>query len=177
MLLTLRELLDLLVMTIGVGFIFMSVFKVPRVLSFDFKGFLWACLITAPALIFHELAHKFTAIAFGAQATFHAAYSFLALGVVLKLINSPFIFFVPGYVEIPASLPPMQTALVALAGPALNGVLWLIARIVVRYVPLSNRGRIVWTLMRRLNGFLFIFNLLPIPGFDGFTVFKGFFGF
>ncbi|HSU72330.1 MAG TPA: hypothetical protein VLJ21_00595 [Candidatus Binatia bacterium] len=186
MFLTPRELLDIVVMTLGVGFIFMDLFSsglnlhakpvpVPRPKKFDWHAFGFACLVTAPAVIFHELAHKFTAIGFGADATFHAAYLFLALGIALKLIRSPIIFFVPGYVAIPGTLGAYPTALTAFAGPALNGLLYLLAIFVIENVRMNPRARMFWLLTRRINGFLFIFNLLPIPGFDGFTVFSSLF--
>jgi Zn-dependent protease len=175
MLITLRELLDILIMTVAVGYIFMDFLRLPRqTYGFDWKQLWLACLVTAPALIFHELAHKFTAILFGAQATFHAAYTFLVIGIVLKLVHSPIIFFVPGYVEIPASLLPLQSALVAFAGPALNGVLYLVAKYVTtQNATRSRRWLFFWHMTQRINGFLFIFNMLPIPGFDGLKVYQG----
>jgi len=42
---------------------------------------------------------------------------------------------------------------------------------------LSNRAKIMWLFTRRINGFLFILNMLPFPGFDGFKVYAGLFGF
>jgi len=173
---TIRELFDVLFMTAGVAFIFMDIFKVQRLAGVQWKAFLWAALVTAPAVILHELAHKFTAMAFGAEATFHAAYLFLAFGIFLKLIRSPFIFFVPGYVTIPAALPMIPMALTAFAGPALNGILYLISVFVMENFRMQRRGRIFWFVTRRINGLLFILNMLPIPGFDGFKVYTALFG-
>ena len=175
MLFVLQEFIDVIVMTLGLGFIFMDFFTVPRVARFDLRAFGLACLVIAPAVILHELGHKFVAIGFGADATFHAAYLFLLLGIILKLIRSPFIFFVPGYVAITTALPFGPTALVALAGPAVNGVLYLMSRLVLKQSTLSPQTRRLWIFARRINGFLFIFNMLPVPGFDGFTVFSSLF--
>ena len=174
MLFTLQELIDVVIMTLGLGYIFMDFFIIPRVSRFDWRALLLACLVTAPGIILHELGHKFVAIGFGAEATFHAAYLFLLLGIILKLVRSPFIFFVPGYVAITTTLPTLPTALVAFAGPAVNGLIYLLSVIVLENVR-SKRARMFWTFTRRINGFLFIFNMLPIPGFDGFTFFSSLF--
>jgi Zn-dependent protease len=173
---TLAEFIDLILMTVGVGFIFMDFFTIPRVVKFDWRALGWACLVTAPAVILHELAHKFTAMAFGVDATFHAAYLFLALGIVLKLVRSPFIFFVPGYVTIPAALPLLPMALTAFAGPALNGILYLLAVFVMENKRMQKTGRLFWMFTRRINGLLFVMNMLPLPGFDGLKVYQALFG-
>jgi Zn-dependent protease len=175
MLFTLSELLDVILMTLGVGYIFMDLFKVPRVTLFDWRAFGRSCLVTAPAIILHELGHKFVAVAFGADATFHAAYAFLALGLILKLFKSPIIFLVPAYVSFSATLTSGESALVAFAGPAINGVLYLSSLFALKQ-HLTPRGRAFWLMTRKLNGMLFIFNLLPLPGFDGFHLFRAVFG-
>lgn len=175
-----REVFDILVMTFAVGYIFMDFLRVRRYsYGFDWKLLGFAALVTAPALIAHELAHKFTAIASGLQATFHAAYMWLGIGVALKLLHAPFIFFVPGYVSIaclagPCDPSPLTLALVAFAGPALNAILYLTSVAVIKNHRLRSRKWFVfWVITRRINGFLFILNMLPIPGFDGFKVYAG----
>jgi len=128
--LTVREIIDLIIMTAVVGYIFLDIFKLPREHHdplnppSQWNDFLFACLITAPAIIFHEMAHKFVGILFGLKAVFHAAYTWLGIGVALKLFNTGIIFFVPGYVSLtPAgSLP---TAITAAAGPLLNLILFI----------------------------------------------------
>ncbi|MBI4738972.1 M50 family metallopeptidase [Candidatus Woesearchaeota archaeon] len=145
-----QELIDVIVMSVGVGFIFQDVIRVPstpKTYSYDplaryspgsvtrgfFQSDLWfAILVTAPAIIFHELMHKLVALVYGLQATFHAAYFWLGIGVVLKLIGFPFIFFVPGYVSISGVAVPLQNALIAFAGPGTNlllfGVSWFLLK-------------------------------------------------
>jgi hypothetical protein len=107
MVITLAEIIDIVIMITAVGYIFMGFLRKPMPPShylgqrkFDWDSFKVACWITAPALIFHELAHKFVAVGYGYDATFHAAYAFLGLGIILRLMQSSFIFFVPGYVAI-----------------------------------------------------------------------------
>lgn len=197
MLFTLQEFIDLIIMTIGVGFIFMDSFGIRRqvmatksyeedpvayyqsALKKKLPGFNWnalgiACLITAPAVIFHEVAHKIVAISLGMQATFHAAYPWLIIGIIMKYMIG-FVFFVPGYVTHTGIATPLQEAAIAFAGPALNGILWLIAWSILKFklMKLSPRAVQILVATRYINGFLFIFNMIPIGPFDGAKVFGG----
>ena len=131
----------------------------------------WAILAVAPGIILHEFGHKFVAIAFGLSATYTAAYEFLVLGIVLKLINFPLIFFIPAYTVISGNATALQSVLIAFAGPAVNLVIWLICKFAFNPSKLSKNGQILLAVTQRMNGFLFIFNMLPIPGFDGLTVY------
>src|SRR3989338_3540474 len=94
------EILDLIIMSIGIGFIFMDIFK-PRENEFyqplfSWNNLLFSALVASPGIILHELGHKVLGLFFGLSAVFHASYFGLGIGVFLKLINSGFIFFVPG---------------------------------------------------------------------------------
>jgi len=182
------ELIDIIVMTLAVGYIFHDVFRVRPLHSVDpllhlRKAFMWndfwfACSVVAPAIILHEIGHKITALSFGLSATFQAAYLWLLIGIVLKLLNFGFIFFVPAFVSISGNATPLQGSLVALAGPGVNFVLWLGSWIIIKNasaLKLSSRSRYYFTLTKQINLFLFIFNMLPIPLFDGWTVYSGLF--
>lgn len=177
MLFTFNEIIDVLIMTFGVGFIFMDLFdhrqfnKPEDYLKIK-SGFAWDRLffasgIVAPAIILHELGHKFVALAFGFQATFQAAYAFLLLGVVLKLVRSPFIFFVPAYVLISGLGNEAQFGITAFAGPFVNLVLWGVSWSSFKFLKLKKKTAYAFALSAKINMFLFIFNMLPIPGFDG----------
>jgi Zn-dependent protease len=180
------EIFDMILMTLVVGYVFMATFKPPKKTEdalekymkkasrFDWHAFWFAAMITAPALLFHELGHKITALSFGLTAVFNAAYVWLAIAVVLRLIGSPFIFFVPAYVTISGNATPVQHMLTAFAGPFVNLILFLIALIVLKNSKkLSNKALQFWSLTKSINIFLFVFNMIPIPGFDGFAVFSG----
>lgn len=182
MILSFSELIDMVLMTAVVGFIFMDIFKKPRedydpllhyTAGFDWNNFLFACLIVAPAIILHELAHKFIALSFGLQATFQAAYLFLGIGLLMKLMRFGFIFFVPAYVSIFGKATTMAFSLVALAGPLMNMVLWLSTSIALKKKLFKKKYNAILFLASRVNMFLFIFNMLPIPGFDGYKFFTG----
>ncbi|MBI4141929.1 M50 family metallopeptidase [Candidatus Woesearchaeota archaeon] len=188
MLISLKEVIDIIIMTVAVGFIFMDVwrqfgfFRSLYHVGFHWRALWLGCLVTAPALIFHELMHKFTALSFGLSATFHASYFWLGFGVLLKLLHSPFLFFVPAYVSIGCStgncvLSPIHSAVVAFAGPFANLIIFLIARQWLKQRRLPMKKRVVLYVTKQINLFLFIFNMLPFPLFDGFKVYQGLFYF
>ena len=190
---TLQELIDLVIMTLALGYIFKDTFHIPvtaeTVDVVDYyknkarglltQDFWYAALITAPAVLFHELGHKFVALGFGLNAIFHAHYPFLALGVILKALNAGFIFFIPGYVSYQAfQLEAWKSMLISGAGPFVNLLLWVGCKMYLRYAvhqrkKLSDRVRNVLVFTAKINLFLFIFNMLPIPPFDGFKFFTG----
>jgi len=176
-------------MIVAVGYVFMDAFGVKNIKRKDvdvldkylrktsfirWHDFWLAVMVVAPAIIIHELGHKVTALSYGLSATFHAAYIWLALAVVLKLIRFPFIFFVPAYVAIAGATSPGTSALIAFAGPGVNLVLFLGSWIMLKT---KKRMRVntaqFLSLTKNINLFLFIFNLIPIPGFDGFTFWSG----
>ncbi|MBI3032239.1 M50 family metallopeptidase [Candidatus Woesearchaeota archaeon] len=184
--LTGREILDLVIMTLGVGFIFKDIFVIQPLPHKDqpydplihrpsrIENLKLAILVTAPAIIFHELAHKFVALGYGLQATFHAAYGWLGIGILLKLLNTGLIFFVPGYVSHTAASMPLQNAMIAFAGPGLNLVLWIGAWILLkRKEKYSTKTFMILTLTKKINMFLFFFNMIPIGFFDGANVVEG----
>ena len=97
---TIREIIDIIIMTAALGYIFMGIFpRQPREFDirryysrFDFEDFKFSIMVTAPAIILHEFGHKFTALYFGLDAIFNAFFPGLLLGIVLKLMNFGFIF-------------------------------------------------------------------------------------
>ena len=193
---TLREVFDAVFMSLILGFVFgdflgrfaprrrgrgyYSRFNLGLPYSyshygFDLEGFKFAVMLVAPAIILHELAHKFVALSFGMQATFYAAYFWLFLALLLKAIKAPFIFFVPAFVSITGSGTYLQYSMIAVAGPLMNLLLYLISNFMARKLLVSGRKQELpfWLLSAKINLFLFIFNMLPIPGFDGFKFYYG----
>jgi Zn-dependent protease len=202
MIISLAELVDMLVMTLFVGFIFKDALGMyaprdedplhyytqgyghkgkghagGRLFGSSFSGHGWgsfyfAVLVTVPGIVLHELGHKFVALGFGMNAVFHAAYTWLIIGVLLKLMSFGLIFFVPGYVSIAGSGTPLQYAAIAFAGPGVNLLLWLASYLLLKYNLVAKRYVPIVVLTRKINLFLFVFNMLPIPPFDGFSVFS-----
>ncbi|MBI2653680.1 hypothetical protein HYX02_02600 [Candidatus Woesearchaeota archaeon] len=187
-LITLGEIIDLVLMTFFVGYIFSGIIPIRRERydplehykrRFDFSELKFAIMATAPAIILHELAHKFVAIGFGLNAIFFAFYrnSFtLMLGVltiISKLTGFGFMFFVPGFVGISGQGTNLEFALTAFAGPFVNLALWLGSWYVLKHTKYKKKNYLLLVLTQRINMFLFIFNMLPLPGFDGYKVFTG----
>ena len=181
MIISLREIIDIALMSVIVGYIFMAIFKFSQdrfQTGFDWRSFKFAALVTAPAIILHELGHKFVALGFGLEATFHAAYTWLGIGVILRLLHTGFIFFVPAYVQIGCAVkdcvvPPLQLSAIAFAGPFVNLVIFFICWGLLKKKNLSKNMRLILYITKQINLFLFIFNMLPIPAFDGFKVYSG----
>lgn len=185
-LITFGEIIDLVLMTLFVGYIFSDIIPARREhydplvhykRKFDFEGLKFAIMATAPAIILHELAHKFVALGFGLDAVFYAFYRStftLMLGVltiISKLTGFGFMFFVPGFVNIGGAGTHLQYALTAFAGPFVNLILWLGSWFLLKNKLYKKKHFLLLILTQRINMFLFIFNMLPIPGFDGYKVF------
>jgi len=196
MLISPMEILDIGIITVFMGIIFSDIFKVPRIereryepltkdlkyrkhyrsiLGINLNDFKNAAMIIAPAIILHEFGHKFVATAFGLKAVFHAAYRWLGLGLIMKIMRFGFIIFVPAFVEITGNASKLQYALVAVAGPLVNLALWLISSYILKKKHVKEKYKIMLLLSARINMFLFIFNMLPIPPFDGFKFFYNLF--
>lgn len=188
-LITIGEVIDLVIMTVFVGYIFSGIVPVRREehydplthykRGFDAEGFKFTIMATAPAIILHELMHKFVALGFGLDAVFYAFYRStftLMLGIfaiISKLTGFGFMLFVPGYVGISGNGTHLQFALTAFAGPFVNLVLWLLPWFILKYTNYRKKHYLLLILTQRINMFLFIFNILPIPRFDGYKVFIG----
>jgi Zn-dependent protease len=142
---------------------------------FNSEDFWFAMAIVAPTILLHEFGHKFIAIAFGAHATFQAAYTWLGLGVILKFLNFGFLFFVPAFVSISGNITSLQSSLIAFAGPFMNLIIWLSSMYLLKTRKFSVNVTHALKILSYVNKYLFIFNMLPIPLFDGFKVYTGLF--
>jgi Zn-dependent protease len=139
------------------------------------------------AITFHEAAHGFVAHHFGdntawerGRVTFNPLshidpFGTLLMPAILLLSHSPFLF---GYAKpVPVNFralrnPRLDMVWVALAGPATNIALALLAALafhVVAYLPADVAQWVVDNLKNALviNVVLAIFNMLPIPPLDG----------
>ncbi|MAE13656.1 hypothetical protein CMO92_03750 [Candidatus Woesearchaeota archaeon] len=184
------EVFDIAVMSLFLGYLFHDVvFPRHRAVlvdpeltykhGFDWKSFWYATAALAPSVILHELAHKFVAMGYGMEATFHAFYanSFTFLlgifAIASKVFNFGFFLLVPGFVSIRGTGTPLEFGLIAFAGPAVHLILWLGSMLVLKvHKKLSSTQKVMVILVKQINMFLFIFNMLPIPGFDGFSVYS-----
>ena len=184
MFIIIQEVIDIIIMIFAIGYIFSDVFRREPLEGYDplkfyrknarWEGIKFAALIAAPAIVFHELSHKFVAMFFGATATLHAPYMWYAIVILLKLMKFPLLFFVGGYVSHTA-LPAIESSMVAIAGPLINLLLWVLCLLAVRYKLINRKYYKIIVPMGKLNMFLFIFNMIPLPGFDGYNFFYALF--
>ncbi|MBI5871939.1 hypothetical protein HZB88_02535 [archaeon] len=182
MLITPLEILYLIILTLAVGYIFSGFIRLPKrgdyyayhkPKFFDWRDIKFAAIVAAPAIIFHEFAHKFVALGFGLSASFSIFWFGLFLGVVLRLINSPFLILAPAFVSIPALTSPAQGAWIAAAGPLMNLCLFFASSYLLKHKNLKKKEFIGLVISKKLNLLLFIFNMIPFPPLDGYRVLEG----
>ncbi|MBU2637414.1 MAG: M50 family metallopeptidase [Nanoarchaeota archaeon] len=170
------EIFSILVVIAAIAYIFSGF--VPRKDPYSFKPgwdeIKFAAMVAAPAVIVHEMFHKFTAMGFGIPAFFQAWWPGLGLGVFLKVVGSSFLIIAPGFVTMPAIATPVQSTLIAFAGPFANLIIWLGTTWYLKSKKTFRRKTFLFLMLtKKINMYLFIFNMLPIPGFDGFHVVSG----
>jgi len=183
MLITLTEVVYILILTFAAGYIFSGIFKQPVQEPEDYinqaksnqfiENMKFSAIIAAPAIILHEFAHKFTALALGLQASFHIWSTGLLIGVILRALNFGFIFLAPGYVSILGATP-LQSGITAFAGPLINLLLFVGVTIYLKTSPkISRKAHLILLYTKKINLWLFLFNMIPIPPLDGSKVLSG----
>jgi Zn-dependent protease len=110
--------------------------------------------------ILHELAHKYFAQKYGAQAEFHSFDQLLIIGLLLSFFG--FLLLAPGAVVIKGIISKRQYGMTSLAGPSMNYLLAIVffALFFTTKVNLFAYGAFI-------NTWLGLFNLLPFFGLDG----------
>lgn len=150
-----------------------------------------ACIATATAFVIHEMGHKFVAIRHGYVANFQMWTWGIILALVTALLTGGHFFFgAPGAVYITPGAaagvfgygyyssnhkmndPDHENMIISAAGPGINlgfGSLFLL--LLLRF---NTPGflSILAFFGFQLNAILGGFNMLPIPPFDGYKVFK-----
>ncbi len=161
-----EEWLHIAVSVLTISFAF-SLFKEPG-FSIDY---FWLIFITVGlGFVLHELAHKYVAIRYGANAYYRASTFglFAALGLAF-ITNGSLVFAAPGAVYFHGShLTREQIGKIGLAGPMMNLVLALVFGFIALNVPgLREMGLMGVS----VNAFLGAFNLVPFGILDGAKVY------
>lgn len=180
---TVTELIHIGITIVAIGFIFSGYIKKPRVHYEDLFGggryhnlFNWGDIkfstaIVAPAIILHELAHKFAGFTLGYASYYEMFPMGLGLGVLLRVIGSSFLLFAPGYVVVPAA-DVIHMGMIAFAGPATNLVLFFGSWWAIESGKFKKHNRALW-ISKQINLWLFIFNMIPFGPLDGAKVLRG----
>ena len=99
-----QELIDIAILTLAMGYIFSGFIRKPRdelsiYLGHDtWNEFKYASMIATPAVLLHEFGHKFIGLFYGFDSILHISIIGLGIGVLLKYVRSPIIFFIPAFV-------------------------------------------------------------------------------
>lgn len=121
--------------------------------------FVIALVTVGVSFIFHELAHKFTAIKFGYWAEFRKSTSMLLISLAVAVITG-FVFAAPGATMINTAGREMtrkENGIISVAGPLTNIVL------VIPFVILMIVGILLGGAEQLAGGF--IINVFSVPGF------------
>lgn len=124
----------------------------------------------------HEFGHKYAAIKCEAESEYRMFKVGLFVCVITSLIG--ILFAAPGAVKIRSKkqLSKEQIAFIGAAGPVMNiivGAITLILTVCLTPYGADNIFYLLIVRMAYLNGFIAMFNLLPIPFLDGWKVFRG----
>ena len=176
---TFEEIKEILISSLILAFVFF--YPGLRLFSMPFEeivlGFAVYFLIIIFAFIPHELAHKFSAMHYKCVAKYKILWPGLKMALVLAIVtNGYFVIAAPGAVVVYSGFVDMwgktrsvltkkQDAIISASGPAAN---ILVASVMVLFfgdIPLALS-------IAYVNSFLAMFNMIPIPPFDGYKVFK-----
>jgi Zn-dependent protease len=134
-------------------------------------SFLLSALTVGLAFVFHELMHKFIAQKYGLWAEFRAFYPMLFLAVVISFFG--FIIAAPGAVMIKGRyLSKDRNGRISLAGPMTNIILALIFLLLLFFTNVQGIISLFFSYGLTINSLLALFNILPVPGFDGRKVYE-----
>jgi len=117
------------------------------------------------SFILHEFGHKFLAQRYNAWSEFRV----YPIGLVITLISSVmgFLFAAPGAVYIRGDIDKNTQGKISLAGPGVNFVIAAVAIVIVLSMDSGTLVYAIFQMLAYLNGWIGLFNMIPIPPFDG----------
>ncbi len=155
------EIIDLLKAWFGISIAFALVLKTRQGFG---MSFLIAAIAVGSGFLLHELAHKFVAQRYGCFAEFKSFDKMLILALILAYFFH-FVFVAPGAVMIYGVVHKRQSGRISVAGPIMN--LFLGAVFFGLSLLTSRTLSTISSYGAYINILLGLFNMLPIPGFDG----------
>lgn len=121
-------------------------------------------LTVGVGFLLHEIAHKYYAIKFGHRAEFVADDKWLFLAVAMAFFL-PIVFAAPGAVWIQGNVTKRENGIISVAGPITNILLAFIF-LPLLFLP-SPTLQLIGFFGAGVNGFLALFNMIPIGNLDG----------
>ncbi len=140
----------------------------------------YAGLAVLTAFVFHELAHRMVARSYGYTAFYKRWDTGIALALGLGILSrlatgSTWIFAALGAVQVYAPYAYDEREVfgrIALAGPATNVAVGVLALIAVRVLPVLSTPWYAARVTASVNLWLALFNLFPFPPLDGWKVLR-----
>ncbi|KKT17804.1 MAG: hypothetical protein A2654_02790 [Candidatus Nealsonbacteria bacterium RIFCSPHIGHO2_01_FULL_43_31] len=143
---------------------------------------IFSLIVLLFSVILHEVAHGSMALRLGDNTAKHAGrltlnplkhielFGTIILPILLVLTKSPFVIGWAKPVPVnPYNLRDQKWGMlkVSLAGPLSNFLIAIIFGLMIRFVPLPETTSMLFSLIVIYNFVLALFNLIPLPPFDG----------
>lgn len=167
-----KEVKDLLIAWLMISVAFAILFSGGAALfaSLNFSFvivFIISAFTVGISFLLHELMHKYVAQKYKLWAEFRAFYNFLFLAILFSFFG--FIIAAPGAVMIRGFLSREKNGKISLAGPLTNIVLAIIFFMFFIFYKEGILG-LFFNYGLTINSLLALFNLIPLPPFDGYKV-------